>query len=391
LATPLRPDERVEAIDAVRGAALFGVLVVNLVDAFRVSFVAQIVGLPPHEGLDAVAAAIMRYALTGKAVALFAFLFGLGLAVQWERRQAAGEGRYRLARRLVVLGVFGALHLLFIWNGDILTQYALGGLLLLPLLAASDRTLLKWMWALLAMHLVLPILAAPFWPDLETLRRLLEQADRIYSSGTWLEVRIHSWVEWLVVLPMFSTTLPETLLLFVAGMLAWRRGYFQRPAEHATFLKRVAGIAIPLGLLLTFLGADSRWLREGDLLAILLQMLSASLAPVVLSMGYGAGLLLLLDSARGAGLRRFLAPAGRMAFSNYIAQSLAFSWIFYGHGLGLYGRIGPAAAMALGIGFYLLQARASAWWLARHRYGPLEWLWRTLTYGRLERNAQSGA
>ena len=102
----------------------------------------------------------------------------------------------------VILGLFGLVHLLLIWNGDILTQYAFPGLLLLPLVGASDRTLVRWFWVFLAMHLVLPMLAVPFWPDLDTLRRLLDQANRIYATGTWGEVRIHSWVEWLVMLPM---------------------------------------------------------------------------------------------------------------------------------------------------------------------------------------------
>lgn len=381
MAAPLRPDERVEAIDAVRGAALFGVLVVNLVDAFRVSFVTQVVLADTYEGLDRWASLIVRHGLAGKAVALFSFLFGLGLAVQWERRQAAGEGRYRLARRLVVLGLFGLVHLLFIWNGDILTQYALAGLLLLPLVAASDRALVRWLWAFLAMHLVLPMLAVPFWPDLDTLRRLLDQANRIYAAGTWGEVRIHSWVEWLVMLPMFATTLPETFLLFTAGMLAWRRGIFQRPHEHRALLTGLAFVGIGLGAVMTALGSDSRWVREGDVFAALLQVMTASLSPLVLATGYGAALLLLFGSPRGQRAMHFLAPLGRMAFTNYIAQSIVFTWIFYGYGLGLFNRVGPAAALALGIAVFLLQVAASHAWLARHRFGPLEWLWRALTYG----------
>lgn len=383
MASPLRPDERVEAIDAVRGAALFGVLVVNLVDAFRVSFVSQIVLTESHEGLDRFASLFVRYALTGKAVALFAFLFGLGLAVQWERRQAAGEGRYRIARRLVVLGLFGLLHLLLVWNGDILTQYALAGLLLLPLVSAPERTLVRWLWAFLAMHLVLPVLGVVFWPDLDTLRRLLDQANRIYATGTWGEVRIHSWVEWLVMFPMFATTMPETFFLFVAGMLAWRRGIFQRPQEHRALLVKLAVAGLAVGVVMTTMGWDSRWVRDGDLGTALLQILTASLSPLVLAIGYGAGLLLLFQAPVGQAPLRFLSPLGRMAFTNYIVQSLVFSTIFYGYGLGLFNRMGPAAALALGITVFLLQVAFSHWWLARHRYGPLEWLWRRLTYGDL--------
>jgi uncharacterized protein len=382
LASPLRPDERVEAIDAVRGAALYGVLVVNLMDAFRVPLLGAIVLTQTYEGIDQWASLFVRHVLQGKAVALFAFLFGLGMAVQYERRIAAGEGVGRLARRMLVLGVFGVLHLLFVWNGDILSQYAFCGLLLLPLLSADEGKLARWFWGLLFLHFTVPMVAVVTWPDTETLRRLYEQADRIYSMGSWGEVRIHSYVEFLVLLPMFASTLPETLCLFVAGMIAWRRGYFQRPGEHLPFLRRAAVAGIAIGAVMTMLGSDSRWVRDDAIGAALLQLFTASASPLILAMGYAAALLLYLHAHPAGAVARFLAPAGRMAFTNYIVQSLAFSWIFFGHGLGFINRLGPAAALAFGTAFFALQALASRGWLARHRYGPLEWLWRTLTYGR---------
>lgn len=367
----------------MRGAALFGVLVVNLVNAFRVSFLTQLVPVEPPEGLlDRAAAAFVQYVLAGKAVTLFAFLFGLGLAVQWERMQAAGRGAGRLARRLLVLLAFGTAHLTLVWNGDILTEYALVGLFLLPLLGAPDRTLRRWAVAFLVVHLALPVFAVAALPDTERLRLLLAEGNRVYGSGTWSEVREFSLREWQIVLPLLATLVPQTFALFIAGVLVWRRGIFQDPGAHRPFLARTAAIGIALGALATALAGFPEWMGTHPVL-LLVSLFSASLAPLVLAMGYGAALLLAFQTAAGARLAAWLAPAGRMAFTNYIVQSLVFSWVFFGYGLGLYNRMGAAVTLGFGISFFAAQMAFSAWWLSRHRYGPLEWLWRTLTYGRV--------
>jgi uncharacterized protein len=112
--------------------------------------------------------------------------------------------------------------------------------------------------------------------------------------------------------------------------------------------------------------------------------LATPLGTVLLGIGYGALILAIANLASGKALLGWAAPLGRMAFTNYLAQSLIFGWIFYGYGLGLFGSIGAAQALAIGLAVYLAQVFFSVWWLGRYRYGPVEWLWRTLMYGTLQ-------
>jgi uncharacterized protein len=105
------------------------------------------------------------------------------------------------------------------------------------------------------------------------------------------------------------------------------------------------------------------------------------LANVLLSCGYGAAIIWASDTARGATLLAWAAPIGRMALTNYLMQSVIFSWLFYGYGFGLFGKLGVAAALTLGTSVYVAQVIISAYWLQRYRFGPLEWLWRSAMYG----------
>lgn len=384
-AAPTTPEERVEALDILRGLALFGVLAVNLLIALRTPiFESYLPARPSFEGADRAADLFMRYVLQGKALTLFAFLFGAGLAIQWERIAAQGEGPYRLFRRLGVLLAFGLAHLLLVWNGDILTEYALLGFVATPLVAAGPSRLLRWAFALFAISVLLSLLPWPAIPDPGMLAIENEVASRIYSSGTWLEIRDYSLRELEITQPMLLYLHPQTLGLFLLGAWAWRTGLLRDPAGHRRLLHAIALGGLAGGAVLTHLGNTEAWMPATPLGAVLL-FPSFSLAPVVLAMGYAAALLLALQHVRVRRALAIFAPAGRMAFSNYIAQSLVFTTLFFGYGLGLMGRVGPAAALALGAAVYAVQVAWSAAWLRRHRFGPLEWLWRTLTYGRMPR------
>ena len=112
-----------------------------------------------------------------------------------------------------------------------------------------------------------------------------------------------------------------------------------------------------------------------------IRALAEPLGTILLALGYGAAIIGIANLESGKRLLGWAAPLGRMAFTNYLAQSVILGWIFYGYGLGLFGRLGVASALAIGLAVYFVQVPFSAWWLRRYRYGPVEWLWRTLMYG----------
>lgn len=373
-------NERIDSIDTLRGVALLGVLLVNLVTEFRVSVFQQF--LPsdtPSWNLNGLIETFVSFALNFKAFSLFSILFGVGLAMQLERLSHSNHPYYFLTRRLIVLLGFGILHLVFIWNGDILTEYAIAGLLALPLLGFPRWTQLTTSILLFALYAVLPMLPPLVpWPSTEILIDHVAQANQVYSIGTHLEILKFNIRELALILPLHISVFPRTLALILLGAYIWRSGVLQQALIYRRQLASLAVICIVAGIALTYesrLDVFGSWGVAG----LLLQ----ALTPVVFAFGYGS-LVIWLSQLNGAqGVLAPFAAVGRMAFTNYILQSVIFGFVFFGYGLGLFGSMAAWPAFLLGVVVYLLQAILSAAWLRRFRFGPIEWLWRVLMYGRM--------
>ena len=363
--SPTAPGDRIESIDAIRGMALFGVLIVNLVTAFRVSIFQQFVGTPPS-AIDFPDAAVERIVALGfeeKAFSLFALLFGAGLAMQFDRLSALGIPLYWLARRLGVLLILGLIHLLLVWNGDILTEYALAGLVALPFLFLRSAGLLLAAFAFLLLYVAGPLLYSVPWPDATALQRHVASANHVYATGNLAEIWRFSLQELPLMFSLHVFVFPRTLALFVFGMFLWRAGIVQRAHHFAEELLVAAFVGIASGIALA--GAQGPF---------------GSLGIVLLALGYGAALLALAEVSITRRFFSAFAPIGRMAFTNYVMQSVFFGFIFFGYGLGQFGRMGAAMAFAIGMAVYVAQFALSSWWLRRYRFGPIEWLWRMVTY-----------
>jgi uncharacterized protein len=376
--SPVETAQRFASIDILRGLALFGVLTVNLVTEFRVSIFAQFLGQSAEpDWIDRAVLGLVHYGLELKAFALFSFLFGVGLAMQFERFARTGTPLYWLIRRLLVLLAFGLIHLLAIWNGDILTEYAVAGLCVLPLLYASKRVLLTVAIALLLLYLAMPVLplALP-WPDAGWITAHIAQANAVYRAGNWVQVMRFSLQELPALLPLHVYIFPRTLALFVLGMLAWRSGLFACPAKHRSAIFYLAWIAGACGGALTISDACGLFPPAG------LAGSLPNIAPVCLALAFAATLVYAVEFTPAAAALAAFSAIGRMAFTNYIAQSVVFGLVFFGYGLGLFGSLRPAPVFVMGVTVYALQVQFSRLWLRHYRFGPIEWLWRTLMYGR---------
>ena len=358
---PIGPGERIDAIDVLRGIALFGVMAINVVTEFRVSIFDQFLPSgPPASPVDHAIETVLTLAVELKAFALFSLLFGAGLAIQFERLANSGRRSMLLVRRLAVLLAFGLIHLCLIWNGDILTEYALAGLIVLPLLFGPRWLLTSAALAFLALYLAMQAFPPPeLFPDTATIRQHVVEATRVYATGGFLDVLAFRLHELPLFVPLHVFISPRTIGLFLVGALAWRTGIIQSPPRRLLFI----GIpCVGLGAALMLLGFEA-------------------FGTIVLALGYGAAIMAIANLESGKKLLGWAAPLGRMAFTNYLMQSLIFGWIFYGYGLGLFGRLGVTSALAIGVAVYVVQVLFSKWWLRRYRYGPIEWLWRTLMYG----------
>ena len=383
-ATPVKPVadcERYVTLDALRGLALLGVLLVNDLDFFRVSLFDQIRLFHTHPGwgnhlVDVLVAGLLDF----KAFTLFSLLFGVGIGIQTERLATRDVGASRLlARRFAVLLGFGLFHMFLISNVDILSLYATCGLLLIPLLRCPVALLAPLGLVAIALAFTLPF--GGIFPSEKMMHEHAEVATSVYSMGSFNEILVFRWHEtWQFILPLLLSVLPRTLGVILLGIAAWRVGILQRPDRYRRWLIAVALGAGSLGGVATGLVVFRKSSGQAVLGGISSALLEAS-SYVPLAFGYASAFMLWMANRRGGNLIRSLAALGQMSLTNYLAQSVILGLIFYSYGLGLIGRLGSAPAAAIGVVIFTGQVGFSRFWLKRYRFGPAEWLWRSMTYG----------
>ena len=292
----------------------------------------------------------------------------------WRRNVNA---RHFLLRRLAWLFVLGSAHLFLVWNGDILTLYAICGLLLLPVLNLPSPILFLIGAALIAFPEFVSFGGS--LPSGPAAMAHIAQARQVYGNEGFLPILKFRWHEsWSLIVPLLIMVLPRTTGLMYWGAAAWRSGTLRTPQKHRGKLLAALTIGALLGGAIT---ANDVWTASSGIApwpALRNTHLDAS---ILLALAYVSGLLLWLTPRRTL-LVPGLAALGRMALTNYLLQSIVLGCIFYGYGFGLFGRIGPAAAAGIGLAIYLAQVQLSRFWLRRFRFGPFEWLWRSLAYGR---------
>ncbi|HRI52759.1 MAG TPA: DUF418 domain-containing protein [Pseudomonadota bacterium] len=381
--TPEAAEARHAAVDTLRGAALCGVLLVNLLVAFRVSLLQHILEFHTHPGrLNQAVDLLLGVFVETKAVAIFSLLFGVSAAIHAERISKRGQSYAPLVvRRLLVLLGIGAVHMVFIWNGDILVEYALAGLVVLPAL---------WLPRQLGLGAALCLLFLPTLPlklplptvDWSAVGEHAVVATRVYSRGGYLEIFSFRQLEtWRFIGPLLGGILLRTMGLMLLGQFVWRRGILRAPQAHRRLLGWVAGLGIPLGILSNGGEAALAYAHRG---LGGWQGLADLLSTVPLALGYAALLVLLLQRPAIQRALSGLEAIGKMALTCYLGQSVVLGFIFYGYGLGLFGRLGSAVTAPLGLLLFGLQVAFCQRWLRRYQFGPVEWLWRSVTYGRLQ-------
>ncbi|WP_172962282.1 DUF418 domain-containing protein [Hydrocarboniclastica marina] len=369
---------RLEVVDAVRALALFGVLVMNLRDMSGLNFLAP-------EAFDAVQGPIghivdfmLLVLLDEKFLSAFSFLFGLSFYLLLERKSDQPGFRAMYFRRLTALGVFGLINVGFLYWADILLIYAIFGATLVFFVRLPQRLLLTT--------------AALFLFGAPALLAMLGAAEN--SSGQLpSDVRALSifggapyWEQVQYGLVRYFGTSESSLVeiwdhtnvfgMLLLGLWAGRAQIPHQIEENRRFLRLLAASCIPLGLTA---GLVRIGLPEPSVVAT-----AARAGAPILAVGYMSLAALLLSHPGAAGVRLWLSAPGKLALTNYLAYGLIGQALFYSWGLGWLGTVGSAGILLLSIAVYTLLALASQLWLKPFRMGPTEWLWRCLTYLRLE-------
>jgi uncharacterized protein len=386
-ASPVPAAARIVALDLLRGFALFGVLWSNLNDWYGTT--------GPISLVDKALSTLQYSVIESRFYSILGVVFGVGFAIQLGKAAEPGATVAVFRRRMLALLAFGIAHVLLLWSGDILIQYALLGFILVLFRDLQPRQIVK---ALGVIWLVVPYVIA-------LIRRTLHLQmvpfppqglhDWLYANGSWSQifsVRIGDWLNWYGRWPF--TVFPNFLVLFLFGLWAWRTGMVDWLGDRR-FLKRclvisfgMLGLSLALGLPIqaiwpwpehppTDWHTFAFWNPVWNILGALGDLLTWGVAGV-----YASLLLLAATRQRGARVLAPLATLGRMPLTTYLTQSLVCTTLFYGFGSGWYGKVGWSGMLMITCTLFAAQIVFSGWWLARYRFGPAEWLWRTLAYGR---------
>jgi uncharacterized protein len=397
---PTAPAQREPILDVLRGFALLGILLVN-VEMMRGSDIyAVFAGEAPAPGsaADGVARFAVGWLATGKFVSSFAIMFGIGAALIVGRAVRAGRAPRRLlARRYGWLMVFGVAHMVLLFPGDILFAYGLTGLLLLLFVDVRPRTAVAWGLGLVLATTLLTVALAgagaagppdgdadPFTASyLEFVESRAEAAVVARQEGAYGDVLVANAWESLLVQTGALALVPWLLGMFLLGFAAGRAGLVAELRRHAPLLRRGAVVGLSVGLVANLplgvagpLAAGTGQAETGSVLWSVLAVAAHLAAAPVLAVGY---LCLLALLCLRVGTIGSLAAVGRMALTAYLLQSALATVVFAG--FGLYDRLGSAQALLVVVGVWAVLLLGCPLWLRAFRFGPMEWLWRTLTYG----------
>ena len=398
---PVAAAERIDVLDVLRGWALLGILLMNI-EAFVGPLMVAITGLDPAlTGADRIVDAAIYILVQGKFYLLFSLLFGMGFAVMMDRAEAAGRPFVApYLRRTFALLAIGLVHLIVIWSGDILTLYALIALALLVLFRHVPTSYLPW-WALAFHALAWLFSAGPLLlgamarmvPGAATgmdkvmqaesvkMQAQIEAERLVLGSGSFADAVAHRLAEVPEMMFFLLFAGGQVLGMFLLGMWFVRSGAITEPARFPRLYAWLRWGALPVGLAMMLVSfalmptADFTAITFANGFGTLLSLIAA----LLMCLGYVAWMQHGLTTSR-ASMLRVVAPAGRMALTNYLAQSVICTLIFYGYGLGYFEQLPRAWQLPFAIALFALQAVFSRWWLSRFRYGPMEWLWRAVTY-----------
>jgi len=382
-------DSRLVEVDMVRGFALFGVLLVHMF-GFGADSIAW------NSAADRLAYSTMSIFFESKALTLFSLLFGFGFALQLERTRARGMSVVpAYLRRLAVLFVLGVAHAL-LYDGDILMLFAELGLVLLLVRGLSTRSLLVLAAVLL---LVFPFAhfasnvhsAGPADPEAARAELIEAQGSHVFAVGTLAEIAAENAI-YIPANPLEEPSAAESGLavfaILLLGLCLGRSGLLRDIVGNAATIARVRAWGLGVGLavmaveqVLTATAGYETFRSPHALPAVqLVGDLLFVLGTTALALGYVAALVLAAQSPRGRAILTPLAAVGRLALTVYLLQTLLFTTLFHGYGFAQAFRLGPVAVTAWAVVFFAALVVACQWWARRFRLGPVEWLWRSLTY-----------
>lgn len=386
--TPASSLERYEFLDVLRGFALFGIITANMIlYSLYLRVPASTRASMSTYSSDRVLDFLELLLIEGKFYTIFSVLFGIGFSILLIRAQAKSSAFHLFfLKRMFFLYLIGVAHAILFWHVDILQFYAFCGALLLPFVKVRNRLLLAFsVLALLAPALIKFVGGIPqgtfTGPRAALFQRFgftMDSRLDIWTRGSFLDILSLNISSWFGQLDHVITSgmIFKIFGCFLLGFYLGRNEIHKKLEKYRPTIRPVAISGLAIGIPLNVIYAYTFYSPESWL-----NILTATVGILPLSAGYACLLCLLWLSPHRDRLLQYFAPVGRMALTNYVGQSVICTLIFYGTGLGLGGRMGPTLYLPIGFAVYLAQIAISRLWLEHFQFGPLEWIWRMLTYG----------
>jgi uncharacterized protein len=401
-AEPVRAQERIEVLDVIRGFALLGILIANMAWFSTPALYYEILGKNMWTGFwDTTTSWFINLLVQGKFYTMFSFLFGLGFAIFFERaKEKTAYPKFLFYRRLFILLIIGLAHAFFIWYGDVLVAYALLGFLLPLFFNRKPKTLIKWSISLfsvflLFLFLVMGLLALgkmfnesaindslqPFYADMES---RIDCSFHIYSQGTFAEIMSQRISDTLFAFNQIFTGIFVIFPLFLFGLYAGKKKFFQNIETNLILIRKIWKWSLVIGLTMSVVKFIFKNLTGADFYSLYTAIHTGFgfLGDTGLCLFFMTSIILLYRNTKWVLKLKPLADMGKMALSNYLLQSIICTTIFYSYGLGLYGKVGVALGLVLAVVIFIAQIFISKYWFKRFQFGPVEWLWKSLTYGK---------
>lgn len=392
---------RIQTIDQIRGFALLGILIFNIQTYTFFAFLrpeqVYSLGLDQPENYGPLQF-LISLLVKGQFYTIYSFLFGLGFYLMWQKNNQSGLNADKLfKRRLLSLLLIGLIHAFVFWFGDILHKYALLGFSLIYFNRKSVNYLLKWVAGLLVAMIIIQLILAIFLPvtpqsiiesDKEFDKVIMEVFDT-WKNGSLLEVislqKLGVAMGWFKAISSGMISLIHFEIMFLLGLVIGKMNIFQRFDELREQLTKWALIAIPVGLTLKAISVldtlQIQLLPNEPTWEIFIKNISESIGSLLLT-GVYLVLLTALLNRHSSKLQTWIANTGRLGLTNYLAQTLICVLLFYGYALGLGGKITLFQSLIAAISIYIFQVIYSNIWFKYYKIGPMEKLWRRMTYGK---------
>lgn len=380
---PTQADERISSLDVLRGFSLLGIFLINMM-----SFESPILYYDPYQwwkDADQTLFKWIQILVQASFYPIFAMMFGYGLILLKTRTVKKGMSFRKISvRRLFVLLIIGIIHAFLIWSGDILINYAIFGLLLLLMLKWSGRLLLMvggiiflipnlFFGLILMVSSILSPNDVTMYSDIVSVTKSMET----YVSGSYWEITVQRFLDWYMVngpaniFFLLFSILPLMMIGAGAAKLKW--------LQKANVEKKKWFIILIISLLIGLFLKSLPVLVDENLAY---QYIQQSLGGPILSLAYVSLIILLMTNPFARRLLKPFAAAGRMSLTIYLTQSIVGTLIFYSYGLGLYSKLTLGTSMLLAIIIFVIQVVLAEIWFLKFKYGPLEKVWRYLTYGK---------